>query len=223
MHLRGSKLKHNVNFMSHRKEKKEGKRKKFFYFIFRFPPEAERFFTPIRMRHLNNASFYSFRFFVKNIIVYIFLTKIREAKFNLSTNLNYIVYFHRPLKIVRARIVSGSIIFWFRTIAVIIRVIGFPLSSHTLSPLSSVYKVVHVRSGVRRRVRARSGAGGSLLTFCLRLLRCCLFLSKSSSIYSGIWVLDLAPGISPLERSNGSGGDSVSTGFVVRRWIGGSR
>ncbi|CAN6919453.1 unnamed protein product, partial [Brassica oleracea] len=81
-------------------------------------------------------------------------------------------------------------------------------------PLSSVYKVVHVRSGVRRRVRARSGAGGSLLTFCLRLLRCCLFLSKSSSIYSGIWVLDLAPGISPLERSNGSGGDSVSTGFV---------
>ncbi|KAF3604220.1 hypothetical protein F2Q69_00037894 [Brassica cretica] len=116
---------------------------------------------------------------------------------------------------VRARIVSGSIIFWFRTIGVIIRVIGFPLSSHTLSPLSSVYKVVHVRSGVRRRGSARSGAGGSLLTFCLRLLRCCLFLSKSSSIYLGIWVSDLAPEISLLERSNGSGGDSVSTGFVV--------
>ncbi|CAF2077645.1 unnamed protein product [Brassica napus] len=139
------------------------------------------------------------------------------------TNEKSVATDQQPLKIVRARIVSGSIIFWFRTIGVIIRVIGFPLSSHTLSPLSSVYKVVHVRSGVRRRVRARSGAGGSLLTFCLRLLRCCLFLSKSSSIYSGIWVLDLAPGISPLERSNGSGGDSVSTGFVVRRWIGGSR
>ncbi|CAN6925444.1 unnamed protein product [Brassica oleracea] len=127
------------------------------------------------------------------------------------TNEKSVATDQQPLKIVRARIVSGSIIFWFRTIGVIIRVIGFPLSSHTLSPLSSVYKVVHVRSGVRRRVRARSGAGGSLLTFCLRLLRCCLFLSKSSSIYSGIWVLDLAPGISPLERSNGSG------------WIGGSR
>ena len=98
-----------------------------------------------------------------------------------------------------------------------------PLSSHTLYPLSSVYKVAHVRSGVRRRVRARSGTGGSLLTFCLRLFCCCLFLSKSSSIYSRIWISDLAPGSSPLERSNGSGGDSVSTGFVVRRWIGGSR
>ncbi|CAN6813276.1 unnamed protein product [Brassica oleracea] len=71
-------------------------------------------------------------------------------------------------------------------------------------------------------MRARSGAGDSLLTFYLRLLRCCLFLSKSSSIYSRIWVSDLTPGSSPLERSNGSGGDSVSTGFVVRRWIGGS-
>ncbi|CAF1739155.1 unnamed protein product, partial [Brassica oleracea var. botrytis] len=88
------------------------------------------------------------------------------------------------------------------------------LSSHTLSPLSSVYKVAHVRSGVRRRVRARSCAGSSLLTFCLRLLRCCLFLSKSSSIYSRIWVSNLAPGSSPLERRNGSGGDSVSSGLV---------
>ncbi|WZZ87415.1 hypothetical protein YC2023_115994 [Brassica napus] len=38
---------------------------------------------------------------------------------------------------------------------------------------------------------------------------------RSSSIYSRIWISDLAPGSSPLERSNGSGGDSVSTGFVV--------
>ncbi|KAH0858357.1 hypothetical protein HID58_086618, partial [Brassica napus] len=91
----------------------------------------------------------------------------------------------------------------------------YALSSHTLSPLSSVYKVAHVRSGVRRRVRARSGAGSSLLTFRLRLLRCCLFLSKSSLIYSRIWVSNLAPGSSPLERRNGSGGDSVSTGLVV--------
>ncbi|KAF3563127.1 hypothetical protein DY000_02013572 [Brassica cretica] len=37
---------------------------------------------------------------------------------------------------------------------------------------------------------------------------------ESSSIYSRIWISDLAPGSSPLERSNGSGGDSVSTGFV---------
>ncbi|KAF3505418.1 hypothetical protein F2Q69_00041949 [Brassica cretica] len=76
-------------------------------------------------------------------------------------------------------------------------------------------RVAHVRSGVRRRVRARSCAGSSLLTFCLRLLRCCLFLSKSSSIYSRIWVSNLAPGSSPLERGNGSGGDSVSSGLVV--------
>ncbi|KAH0859592.1 hypothetical protein HID58_087853, partial [Brassica napus] len=76
-------------------------------------------------------------------------------------------------------------------------------------------QVAHVRSGVRQRVRARSGAGGSILTFCLRFLPCCLFLSKSSSIYSRIWVSDLALGSSPLERRNGSGGDSVSTGFVA--------
>ncbi|WZZ72752.1 hypothetical protein YC2023_084122 [Brassica napus] len=91
------------------------------------------------------------------------------------------------------------------------------LSSHTLSPLSSAYKVAHVRSGVRRRVRARSGAGSSPLTFCLLFLRCCLFLFVSASIYSRIWVSDLAPGRSPLERSDGSGGDSVSSGFVARR------
>ncbi|KAL0656956.1 hypothetical protein Bca4012_077540 [Brassica carinata] len=96
------------------------------------------------------------------------------------------------------------------------------LSSHTLSPLSSAYKIAHVRSGVRRRVRARSGAGSSPLTFCLLFLRCCLFLSVSASIYSRICVSDLAPGSSPPERSDGSGGDSVSSRFVVRRWIGGS-
>uniref|UniRef100_A0A0D3D819 Uncharacterized protein n=1 Tax=Brassica oleracea var. oleracea TaxID=109376 RepID=A0A0D3D819_BRAOL len=88
------------------------------------------------------------------------------------------------------------------------------LSSHTLSPLSSAYKIAHVRSGVRRRVRARSGAGSSPLTFCLLFLRCCLFLSVSASIYSRICVSDLAPGSSPPERSDGSGGDSVSSRFV---------
>ncbi|CAN7138968.1 unnamed protein product, partial [Brassica rapa subsp. narinosa] len=96
----------------------------------------------------------------------------------------------------------------------------------TLAPLSSVYKSAHVRSSIRWRVHARTGTGGFPLAVSLLLFCFCFFLtmsqcrakhgSVSPSIYSRIWVSDSAPGSSMLERSVGSSGTSVSSGFAVR-------